>query len=239
MKIGIVVRRVMVFGAIVITAIIGCGGDDKVTNGDEEPVTDVMKEPVKLIPQNPKPSPMPLEEDEQSSQPEPQPEEPEAVEPEPEKPQPVEPRPEDEQPEPQPEEPEAVEPEPEPEPEPPVEEDVFLDRARYLLNIGKPKLRKELEENPDELFDVVADKVYREVFGFGFRFVAITLMDIHLEENPKEREIFPKALDPLILEYLRLSFKPPEKNEEELLELFRLSSREGNISVINPGQRPK
>ena len=40
--------------------------------------------------------------------------------------------------------------------------------------------------------------------------------------------------DRTIVEYTILKFQHPDKNEDELLELFRLSAREGNISII-PG----
>ena len=43
-----------------------------------------------------------------------------------------------------------------------------------------------------------------------------------------------RAFDPLIIEYLRLSFAFPEKSEAELLILFGESMRDGAASVIFP-----
>lgn len=43
-----------------------------------------------------------------------------------------------------------------------------------------------------------------------------------------------RSFDALIVEYLRLSYEFPEKREEELLELFRASRRDGKATVIFP-----
>ena len=128
--------------------------------------------------------------------------------------------------------------EPEPEPDLPAEEDVFLEQARDLLKKLPQRLEEEEEKNPEGGFKEV-DRVYKEVLGIGFFFVSETLLPIHLEETPEEKGKFPKLLAPLILEYLRLSFKHPEKRENGLLRLFRQSSRDGNISVIPPNHKPK
>ena len=60
-----------------------------------------------------------------------------------------------------------------------------------------------------------------------------TLGVIHDRENPEEAERLRDKAKPsygLMFEYLRLSFMHPEKSEEELLELFRLSARAGNTT---------
>ncbi len=229
MKIGIIVRRVMVLGAIVITtAIIGCGGDDKVTNGDEEPVADVTIEPVKLIPQNPKPSPMPLAEDE-GPEPEPQSEEPEAVQLEPEKPPLVEPPPDPPQPEnPQPDERELAE--------------IAEREARFFLATNRDRIRNRVRDlswdNPDAHPSQFFDEVYKEEFGFGLFFIIEVLLPILEEEQPEQKEKGLFISEPFIIEYTILKFQHPDKNEDELLELFRVSAREGNISIIPGEQKP-
>lgn len=63
------------------------------------------------------------------------------------------------------------------------------------------------------------------------------LEPIHFEENPAQDRL-PRVLFPVIIEYLRLKLEHPEKDEGELLELFRLSSRNGNISNDPDNPRP-
>ena len=126
-----------------------------------------------------------------------------------------------------------------PVPEPPaVEDDVFLEQARSLFNEAKEEFVKAIEENPDANDEELQDRIYKEKFGFGLFFVLLVLEPIHLEENP-DQNVFPRIIFPLTIEYLRLKLAHPEKDEDALLELFRQSSRDGNISVIPPNEKPK
>ena len=111
-----------------------------------------------------------------------------------------------------------------------------LDKAREIEREVNDILIKRTRENPKIPFEEIAEEVYQEHYGFGLQFVEEVLLPIHLEENPEEAELERKHYGALILEYLRIRFDNPEKDEEELLELFRLSSRAGNISVdpLNP-----
>ena len=79
------------------------------------------------------------------------------------------------------------------------------------------------------------EKVLLAMTGFGNSLVS-TLGVIHKRENPEEVERLyangrATPSDGLMFEYLRLSFMHPEKSEEELLELFRLSARAGNTTM--------
>ena len=74
-----------------------------------------------------------------------------------------------------------------------------------------------------------------EETGLEFDFVENTLLVIHLEENLQEAaEVLKTEVSThnLVAEYLWLSFEYPEKNQNELLELFRESARAGNTTVI-------
>ena len=57
----------------------------------------------------------------------------------------------------------------------------------------------------------------------------------HMEENEEERGVsLDVRLTPfgLVAEYLKLSYQYPEKTQIELIELFRVSARNGNTTVI-------
>ena len=71
----------------------------------------------------------------------------------------------------------------------------------------------ELLEGLENLEDAFVEKLKENTFGmFYFEYI--------------------RTFDELIVEYLRLSYEFPEKNEEELLTLFRESVRGGEITII-------
>ena len=81
--------------------------------------------------------------------------------------------------------------------------------------------RQENLENPERLEglenlqDAFVEKLKSETFGmFYFEYI--------------------RTFDALIVEYLRLSYEFPEKNEAELFILFRGSVRDGEIAIIFP-----
>ena len=100
------------------------------------------------------------------------------------------------------------------------------------------KIFKLLEENPGADPEELTDQVYEEELGFGLFFMMEVLLPILHEERPAEKAFRGFNSGPFILEYLRLKLKHPEKNEEELIELFRLSARERNISMKPGEERP-
>ncbi|MYA69359.1 hypothetical protein F4141_02590 [Candidatus Poribacteria bacterium] len=78
-------------------------------------------------------------------------------------------------------------------------------------NLENPELLEGLEN----LEDAFVEKLKSETFGmFYFEYI--------------------RTFDALIVEYLRLSFEFPEKNEAELFILFRGSVRDGEIAIIFP-----
>ncbi|MDE0017455.1 MAG: hypothetical protein OXU51_14820 [Candidatus Poribacteria bacterium] len=78
-------------------------------------------------------------------------------------------------------------------------------------NLENPELLEGLEN----LEDAFVEKLKSETFGmFYFEYI--------------------RTFDALIVEYLRLSYEFPEKNEAELFILFRGSVRDGEIAIIFP-----
>ena len=78
-------------------------------------------------------------------------------------------------------------------------------------NLENPELLEGLEN----LEDAFVEKLRGDTFGmFYFEYI--------------------RTFDALIVEYLRLSFELPEKNEEELLTLFRGSVQDGEVAIIFP-----
>ena len=78
-------------------------------------------------------------------------------------------------------------------------------------NLENPEMLQGLEN----LEDAFVEKLKADTFGmFYFEYI--------------------RTFDPLIVEYLRLSYEFPEKNEDELFALFRESVRTGEIAIIFP-----
>ena len=93
-------------------------------------------------------------------------------------------------------------------------------------------------DNPEVHPAPFYDQVYKEELGFGLFFIIEVLLPILEEEKPEEKELGIFISEPFIVEYSILKFQHPDKNEDELLELFRVSAREGNISIIPGEQKP-
>lgn len=87
-------------------------------------------------------------------------------------------------------------------------------------------------ENPDPNADwgEINSKIRVEETGISDN-VMDRLLAIHYEENPEDLEKRLHRLEDLIVEYLVLSFLHPEKNEEELLDLFREAARDGKTEI--------
>ena len=75
------------------------------------------------------------------------------------------------------------------EPDPLADREVFLEVACTIVNERRPwigeKIEKSLEENPDQVGELVADDVYKEVFGIGWFFTMRFLNDILDEEKAR------------------------------------------------------
>ena len=105
---------------------------------------------------------------------------------------------------------------------------------------------------------IISEKIFLEELGFRENFWTL-LVNAYIEEVPRKDETvallnkFEKFLqqkvesgleewwfeymgyfDNLIIEYLRLSFEPPKKTEEELLLQFRKSAKEGKTGILFP-----
>ena len=88
--------------------------------------------------------------------------------------------------------------------------------------------------NAEEGYDDLT--TLEEEAGFS---VDVFLLDIiHYEENQAEvdrlnnsDEVVLFVGHGLIAEYLRLAFKHPSKTEDELMSLFRISARKGNVTI--------
>ena len=93
-------------------------------------------------------------------------------------------------------------------------------RDFFLANLDKPaeELREAFSKIRVEETGIDDDLLQR-------------LLEIHLEEKPEDRgKVF--RTEDLIVEYLRLSFLHPEKEEEELLDLFRQIVRDGETEIV-------
>ena len=229
--------RSMVLGAgivligLAVGAIVSCGSGDDVTKPNDdgavitpkttEPEVDKENEPAAVVepaPQEPEPEPEPLiiGNPRANDPPKPMPVDPEQV-------------PEEKQPEP-----------------PQLDErelaEIAEREARSFLKTNRDRIRQRvwdlrrdnLEVHPAPFYD----EAYKEELGFGLFFIIEVLLPILEEEKPEEKELGLFISEPFIVEYSILKFQHPDKNEDELLELFRVSAREGNISIIPGEQKP-
>jgi len=106
---------------------------------------------------------------------------------------------------------------------------------------------------------IASEEIFKEELGFR-KELWVDLVDIYRQENLDEPVLlenleklqvafiekledgtlgmfyfeYISSFDALIIEYLRLSYAFPEKGEEELLELFRASMRDGKATIIFP-----
>lgn len=142
------------------------------------------------------------------------------------------------------EEPAAKPPEPtSPEPTPPQPEDPAepklsnLDKARELYKKAEERANEIIGDGPPIHLPEAFDTAYKETFGFGAIFVGEKLVGIYFEEKPEEKKKGWTEV-PLVIEYLRLSLKFPNKLEDGLLRLFRESIRAGNVSADPENPKP-
>ena len=146
-------------------------------------------------------------------------------------------------PKPMPANPGPQEPEPEPEPSQLDERElaeIAEQDARFFLATNYERIHERAWDlaRPQRASSKDYDKVYKEELGFGLFFIMEVLLPILEEEKPAEKELGIFISEPFIVEYTILKFQHPDKNEDELLELFRASAREGNISIIPGQQKP-
>ena len=133
-----------------------------------------------------------------------------------------------------PDEEDAVQDDPEPEViDPP------LDEAREKAIAAMQRMRERRIEriradfanpDPDADWNEIHAKIREEETGISDD-VMDMLLAIHYEENPEDLEKHNIRFEDLIVEYLHLSFQHPEKNEEELLDLFREAARNGETTI--------
>ncbi len=138
-----------------------------------------------------------------------------------------------------------------------------IDKAREALNIVNQR-RLTVQQMADESGDystvlIESETIFNEELGFRKGFW-VELVDIYKNENSDNNEIiegfdklqdafiqrlnddtlelyyfeYIRTFDPLIIEYIRLSFVFPNMQEAGLLERFRQSVREEKVSLIFP-----
>ena len=138
-----------------------------------------------------------------------------------------------------------------------------LEKARMAMeqvNERRTQAHQMAEETGDfSTVFIASEDIFREELGFR-KGLWVDLVDIYRQENLENAALveglenledafveklqagtfgmfyfqYISAFDEIIIEYLRLSFEFPEKNEEELLMLFRESMREGKILIVFP-----
>ena len=135
-----------------------------------------------------------------------------------------------------------------PNPKPTLEPDPLANREIYLEVVCKitnrewdrinDEIGKRITQNPGLNPEFVTDDVYKEVFGVGLFFMIYVLKPIVEEEMPDL--VSDRGFDsgPFLYEYLALKLAYPELDDHELIELFRLSARRGNISELPGEERP-
>ena len=127
---------------------------------------------------------------------------------------------------------------PPPQPEEPVEPGLSnLDKARELYKKAEKRANEIIGDGPPIHLPEAFDTAYKETFGFGEIFIHEKLMGIYFEEKPEEKKkVFLEI--PVVIEYLRLSLKFPNKREDGLLRLLRESIRAGNVSAAPENPKP-
>ena len=112
--------------------------------------------------------------------------------------------------------------------------------TRYEESGIAEKALKEYEETgiyPWEWVNGEIDKIYIEETGFEYFtifFRTVILTDIYTEENPKDYERVRTAnysTRGMEVEYLRLRFTYPDKDQHDIFQMFRKSCRDGIISI--------
>ena len=138
-----------------------------------------------------------------------------------------------------------------------------LEKARAAMERVNER-RTEVHQKGEETGDfstvfTASEDIFKEELGFRKGFW-VDLVDIYRQENLENAALlegfdklqnafvekieegtldifyfeYIESFDEIIVEYLRLSFESAEKNEEELLALFRESVRDGEIAIIFP-----
>ena len=202
----------IVFGLLFI--FVSCSETENGMTPDESDVEHVLEEEEAV------PDELPVEQlpDEEDVEPEPEPdvEELPMVEPEPD-------------PDPDIEEPPV---EPEPEEVDPLEKEAREKAVAAMLRSwerGRDFFLANLDKPAEELREAFS-KIRMEETGIDDDLLQ-KLLEIHLEEKPEDRgKVF--RFEDLIVEYLRLSFLHPEKEQEGLLELFRQVVRDGETEIV-------
>ena len=228
--------RSMVLGAGIVLIGLAVGAIVSCSNGDD--VTKTNDDGAIITPKTTEPEADKVDQENEPAA---------VVEPAPQEPEPLiigNPR-ANEPPKPMPVEPEPVPEEKQPEP-PQLDErelaEIAEREARFFLATNRDRIARRAwdlqgdnrEAHPSQFFD----EVYKEELGFGLFFIIEVLLPILEEEQPEQKERGLFISEPFIVEYTILKFQHPDKNEDELLELFRLSAREGNISIIPHEQKP-
>lgn len=128
------------------------------------------------------------------------------------------------------------------------------------INGRRTEVHQMAEETGDfSMVFTASEDIFREELGFRKGFW-VDLVEIYRQENLENPELlqglenledafveklkadtfgmfyfeYIRTFDALIVEYLRLSYEFPEKNEDELFALFRESVRTGEIAIIFP-----
>lgn len=132
--------------------------------------------------------------------------------------------------------------------------------AMERVNIRRTEVHQEAE-SAGEFSSIFPDseRIFREELGFRIAFW-VELVDIFRDEKSEDSTItdgytrlqeiatehllrgtfgtiyfdYIRTFDPLIVEYLRLSYEYPSQSEEELLTLFRISVVNDKVLIIFP-----
>ena len=138
-----------------------------------------------------------------------------------------------------------------------------IQRARNAMEIVNQRRNESLQkaEAADDYLIIFTDSelILKEELGFRKAFW-VDLVDIYKDEKSEDSTVmdgfntleerfverlaentlgkfyfeYIRTFDPLIIEYLRLSYVYPDQNEEALLGRFRKSINDGKVTVIFP-----
>ena len=139
----------------------------------------------------------------------------------------------------------------------------FIDKAREVMervDERRTEVQREAEETGDfSVVFIASEDIFKEELGFR-KELWVDLVEIYRQENLENAEMleglenlqdaftqrlkegtlgmfyfeYIRSFDPLIIEYLRLSYVYPEIGEEKLLTRFRKSVKDRNISIVFP-----
>ena len=138
-----------------------------------------------------------------------------------------------------------------------------LEKARAAMekvNERRTEVQQKAEETDDfSTIFTASEDIFKEELGLR-KGLWVELVDIYRQENLENTEMleglenlqdafterlnegtlgmfyfeYIGSFDPLIIEYLRLSFEFPEKHEVELLTLFREAMRDEEVLIVFP-----